>query len=219
MSIVAEFVIPTEAVPGGQTLTALPNATIRLERIIPSDDAVHPIFWMTGVTRDSFLDRVRSEEGITDVQELVQLESAVLYRAKWEPDIPVIKGIKTLGATILNAVGSAEEWVFQVIAEERQRLQAFQQIFADQGIPVELLRISSFTGDGDGDHRMTPEQREALVVAYEMGYYDEPKKVTQTDLGDQFEITGRAVSRRLRRGTKNLIASSLIDPTEHDEVE
>ena len=214
MSIVAEFVIPTEVVPGGKTLTDLPAATIRLERIIPSDAAVHPIFWVVGVESDRFLDQLQNEAGITDVEELVELDEAVLFRATWTPEVPVIEGIETLRATILNAEGTADEWVFQVIAEERQHLQEFQQIFAEQGIPVELKRISRFSSEEDGDPRLTPEQRQTLTAAYEMGYYDQPKRVTQAQLGDQFEITGRAVSKRLRRGTKHLIETSLIDPTD-----
>lgn len=213
MSIVAEFVIPAEAVPGGRTLTALPTATVRLERVIPSDEAIHPIFWVTGVESDPFLDQLQHEAGITDVEELVQFDNAVLYRATWTADVPVIESIKTLRATILNAEGTTDEWVFQVIAEERKRLQEFQKIFADEGIPVELQRISSFSDVKNGDHQLTPEQRQTLIMAYEMGYYDQPRQVTQDDIGDQFGITGRAVSNRLRRGTRDLIYTSLIDPT------
>lgn len=216
MTVVAEFVIPTEAVPGGRTLIALPSATIRLERIIPSDEAVHPIFWMTGSEGDRFLDHLEDEAGITDVQDLVRLDDAILYRAAWTPKMPVIEGIKTLRATILKAEGTTDEWVFQVIAEERQRLREFQQIFTEQGIPVELKRISNFSDEEACNHQLTPEQRQTLIAAYEKGYFDQPRQVTQEDIGDQFGITGRAVSKRLCKGTKNLIQTTLISPTEKE---
>ena len=134
--------------------------------------------------------------------------------ATWTPEMPVIEGIKTLRAEILDAEGTADEWIFQVIAEERQRLQEFQQIFADVGIPVGLQRISSLPDEKDDEHLLTPEERQTLVVAYEMGYYDEPRQATQEDIGDQFGITGRAVSKRLRKGTRKLITTSFIDSFE-----
>ena len=214
MSVIAEFNIPTEAVPGGETLRALPTAKIRLERIIPSDEAVHPIFWVTGVEGERFLDQLRDEDGITDVQKLAQLDYTILFVATWTPGMSIIEGIKTLRAKILNAEGTADKWIFQVIAEERQRLEEFQQIFVDEGIPVELQRMSSVLDEEADDHLLTSEERQTLVVAYEMGYFDEPRQVTQEDIGDQFGITGRAVSKRLRKGTRKLVATSLIDSFE-----
>lgn len=211
MSVVAEFAIPAEAVPGGETLAALPAATVRLERVVPSDEAVHPLFWMTGVEVERFLGEMRAEDGITDVQRLVRLDDATLFRATWVPDVAVIEGIETLRATILDAVGTADGWVFRVIAEERERLQAFQRIFAEQDIPVELRRITEFSEDAGEDSRLTTEQRRALLAAYEMGYYDQSRDVTREDLGDRLGITGRAASKRLRRGTSNLIESTLVE--------
>lgn len=211
MGILAEFVIPTEAVPGGETLAALPAATIRLERLIPTDGELRPIFWVTGVEGDRFVDVARNEDGITDVQELVRLERGVLYMAVWEPETPVVEGIKTLRATILDAEGTADSWVFQIRAENRDRLQEFLDVFAEQGIPVELKRLSSISEDDGSDTELTPKQRQTLVAAFEMGYFENPKGVSQAEIGDRFGVSGRAVSKRLRRGTKNLIRSTLVE--------
>lgn len=68
----------------------------------------------------------------------------------------------------------------------------------------------------ESERPVTPEQREVLVAAYEQGYFDQPRQVTQTELGQQFGISGRAVSNRLLRGTKNLISSNLLEPAEHE---
>lgn len=211
MGILAEFVIPTEAVPGGETLTALPAATIRLERLIPTDGELRPIFWVMGVEGDRFVDVARNEDGITDIQELVGLDRGVLYMAVWEPERPVVEGIKTLRATILDAEGTADSWVFQIRAEDRDRLQEFLDVFAEQGIPVELKRLSSISEDDGSDTELTPKQRQTLVAAFEMGYFENPKGVSQAEIGDRFGVSGRAVSKRLRRGTKNLIRSTLVE--------
>lgn len=211
MGIIAEFVIPSGAVPGGETLATLPEATIRLERLIPSDGELRPIFWVTGVDSARFVDVAREEDGITDLQELVRLDRGVLYMAVWSPETPVVEGIETLRATILDAVGTADSWVFQIRADDRERVQEFLDVFAAQGIPVELKRLSSITEDDQSDPELTPKQRQTLVAALEMGYFENPTEVSQAEIGQRFGISGRAVSKRLRRGTKNLIRSTLVD--------
>lgn len=211
MSIIGEFVIPPEAVPGGETLAALPETTIRLERLIPTDGELRPIFWVTGVDGDRFVEVARDEDGITDIQELVRLDRGVLYMAVWTPELPVVEGIKRIRATILDAEGTAERWVFQIRADDRDRLREFLDVFAEQEIPVELKRLSSITEDDGSETKLTPKQRQTLVAALEMGYFENPTQVSQAEIGDRFGISGRAVSKRLRRGTKNLIRSTLVE--------
>ena len=217
MSIVAEFIIPTDAVPGGNTLGYFPEATIELERIIPTGNTALPFFWVFEAEPEVFLDRVQTEPEIADVDVLAEVHNGALYRATWTPEASIIEGIKTLNATILTAIGTADEWLFRVRATDRDRLAAFQRIFSDQGIPVELRRIYNFAELVEGDRPLTPEQQETLVAAYREGYFDQPRRISQADIGEQFGITGRAVSNRLRRGTRNLIASTLLKPS-NDEV-
>ena len=218
MSIVAEFIIPADAVPGGNTLKELPEATIELERIIPTSSAALPFFWMFGVDVETALDSLQNEPDLADVDVLAEVDTGVLFRATWTPEAPLIEGIKTLNATILNAIGTPGEWLFRVRARDRERLAAFQEIFTDQDIPVELRRIYNFAELVEGDRPVTPEQRETLVTAYREGYFDQPRQVSQTDLGGYFGISGRAVSNRLRRGTKNLVASTLLEPSDDEAL-
>lgn len=44
MSIIAEFSIPPEALPGGDILTDMPNTTLELERIVPTEENALPFF-------------------------------------------------------------------------------------------------------------------------------------------------------------------------------
>lgn len=209
MGIIAEFVIPSEAVPGGETLDALPDATVRVERVIPSDRELRPIFWVSGVDGERFVEVAQDEDGITDIQELVRLDRGTLYMAVWTPEIPVVEGIKTLRATILDAVGTADHWEFQIRADDRERIQEFLDVFAGQGIPIELTRLSSISQDSASDGELTPKQRQTLMAALEMGYFETPTQVSQEEIGERFGVSGRAVSKRLRRGMKNLIRSTL----------
>jgi hypothetical protein len=145
MSIVAEFNIPAEAVPGGNTLAELPQATIQLERIVPSNDQVLPFFWVFDADSRTFLERLRTEPEIRDATVLVETGPGSLFHATWTPEAAVINGIKQLKATIIEAEGTSDGWWFQVRAKNRERLAAFQRIFTDEDISVEVRRIYNFS--------------------------------------------------------------------------
>ncbi len=52
---------------------------------------------------------------------------------------------------------------------------------------------------------LSAEQRHALVAAYEAGYFEVPRGVTQSELAGRLGIGGSALPKRLRRGTARLI--------------
>lgn len=217
MAIVAEFTIPPEAIPGGKTLTVMPDVRIELERIVPADQSALPFFWMFGGDTDAFIAEVESEAEIEEIRLLADIGHAALFEATWTPDAGVIQGIRTLHATIMVATGTSDEWYFQVRAENRERLLEFQQIFSNQDIPIQLERIYDLSEIVETERPLTDEQRETLIVAYEMGYFDQPRRVTQAELGEHFGISSQAVANRLQRGTRNLIRKSLLrSPTDHD---
>jgi len=51
MVTVAEFTVPSEAVPSGAIFESFPTLTVELERVVPTDDAIVPYAWVRGVDR------------------------------------------------------------------------------------------------------------------------------------------------------------------------
>lgn len=213
MTCVAEFTVPAEALPFGETLVENPDARIEVERIVPTDESAFPFFWVYGDDPERFLDRAAAEPEIDDVQLLERIDGRALFRANWSPDVELIEGLKRLDVTIVESVGSAEHWRFEVRARTRDRFAEFRGLFRDHGIPITLTSLYDLGSAMEDEHRaLTPEQREALILAYREGYFENPRRVTQEELGEQFDISYRAVSDRLRRGTRNLVAAHLISP-------
>ena len=56
---------------------------------------------------------------------------------------------------------------------------------------------------------LTSPQRDALVAAYEAGFFDVPQRTTLTELAEQLGITQRALSKRLHHAHKNLVGNAL----------
>ena len=47
MATVAEFAVPPEAFPFTSVFDALPDATVELERLVPTERALYPYFWVS----------------------------------------------------------------------------------------------------------------------------------------------------------------------------
>jgi predicted DNA binding protein len=61
---------------------------------------------------------------------------------------------------------------------------------------------------------LTDSQREALLVAFERGYFEEPRDATLGEVAADLDISQPAASGLLRRGIKRLIVSSMMDDSE-----
>ena len=211
MSTIAEFSIPPDALPGGDLLAEMPNTVVELERIIPTEENALPFFWVWSDDVSTFMDSARNDDEIEDITVLDEVEYGALVRATWTPEADLIHAIKALQATILEARATAEEWTFRIRAERQEGIATFRDVFSAHDIPVTLNRLYDLSELVDDDRNVvTDEQRETLLAAYEKGYYERPREVDQQELGRQFDITSRAVSDRLRRGTASLVEEVLL---------
>ncbi|MFC4542066.1 helix-turn-helix domain-containing protein [Halosolutus amylolyticus] len=73
-----------------------------------------------------------------------------------------------------------------------------------ESMSIESPGQSSVEIDTD---EITPKQWEALVLAFERGYYDRPRTVELEALADELSISKSAVSQRLRGAEATLIES------------
>lgn len=215
MATVAEFTIPPEALPFGDTLIKQPSMRIEVERIVPTVESAFPFFWVWGTEPEIFMEAAENEPDVEETRLLERVDGGALFRAEWSPNAKVVKGLKELGATILESEGTSERWRFEVRAQNRDKFREFQEVFRVQGIPITLTHVYDLAELIEGGHQaLTQDQRETLIAAYQNGYFDKPRQTTQEELGEQFGVSHRAISERLRRGTRNLIATSLLPQAE-----
>lgn len=213
MSIIVEFSIPADALPGGESLIEMPDTVLELERVVPTQERALPFFWVWSDNVDQFVELARREDEIAAIEVLDDVTQGALIRATWTPEADLVDAIKKLQATILEAEATADEWFFRIRTDNRNALGPFQNILTAHEIPITLNRVYDLSKlVTDHKDALTPDQRETLITAYEEGYYERPRQTTQQELGDRFNITSRAISDRLRRGTANLIEQTLLTP-------
>lgn len=191
---------------------AAPNVEIELESLVPLGGNAIPYVWVWGDELVGFERALVEDEAVTAVEVLERVDGGALFRVEWTVDSPVIECVDRAGGSLMGAHGTAERWELDVWFEAGEDARRFQECCRDRGVPLEVKRLRTVAEAADADDApVTRRQREALVTAYESGYFERPREATQADVAQQLGISAAATGNRLSRGTANLVKSLLDD--------
>jgi predicted DNA binding protein len=201
--------IPADQFPLGRILQEYPDVTIELERLVPTGSAIIPLFWV-GSHAGSAVERTLEEDPLVDdITRLSQLPDRILYSINWSRDVNSLVGaIVDGGVEVLSAEGTADAWEFRLQFRSSDQLSEFRRDCRDADIDLDLLRVYHPTVPPQGGS-LTSEQTHALATAYDNGYWDVPRGITQSDLADLVGISDNSMSQRLRRGVRVAVAELL----------
>ena len=216
MTIEASFKINREDFPLSVVFEQLTDVTIELDRIVPTGGAIVPYFWISADDTGKLTTDLSADHGIESVSVIDRLEKQVFVRIEWNlQHESVLTAIVNTDITLLSGIGNDEQWTFEVRAREQRALSDFQTYCKERDIPIELTELHAISSlRSNREYDLTDGQRETLVMAYSRGYFDSPRDATQDDLAEELGITPQAVSSRLQRGIRRLVASTLISPDE-----
>jgi predicted DNA binding protein len=211
MATEATFTVPSETFPLGTVFEALPGVAIELERIVPATDVVIPYFWVRNVDSNDIDAAFSAHPGVRDIRLIDSIEDEYLLRVEWEPDyVGILTTLTETGVVLVEAVGTNEQWTFDVRGDSRKDVAEFLQLCRDRDISIDLTALHALTPIQTVEETaLTDAQQEALELAYERGYFESPRRVTLEDLGDDLGITQQAVASRLRRGTQGVLGQTL----------
>lgn len=221
MSVLTEFVIPAEEFVLADTLTVTPEMRIEIKRVVGAEAHVTPYFWASGGDFDTFEEALRNDAMVQDVltleeqddQEQSRQEEDRFYRVTWKMDVPnLITAVSDARATVLEAVSSDDDrWEVKVLFPDDEALSDFHAYCIEHGFSYEPQRVYRPENPEErGEYGVTEEQQEALEAAYHKGYFNVPRDQTLTELAEALDISRNALSARLRRGHRNLLANTLI---------
>ena len=216
MAIEASFTTDHAEFPLSAVFEQLTDATIELDRIVPTSKAVVPYFWISAEDTDNLTTDLSEDIGIDRVKIIDQVEKQMFVRVDWNLDYEsILTAVVNTDVSLLSGIGNNEQWTFELRASDQQALTNFQTYCREHDIPIEVTELHTISPlKSDREYDLTEAQKKALVMAYSRGYFDSPRDATQEDLADELDITRQAVSSRLQRGIRRLIASTLIIPNE-----
>lgn len=212
MSVLLEFSIPGKEFQLGRVLSGPPEMHLELERIVPTGAMMMPFVWATGDDHDAFERKVRAHSTVADLLVLDVLGDSGLYRIEWADEpTDLIEGIARADAVVLEARGNGD-WTFRLRFPDHDKLSQFHNYVIDRDIPIHIERTYTLTERTQRGHRfdLTAEQREALVLALQRGYFETPSAVSLDDLAEELDITRQAVSARIRRGNEKILHEVLL---------
>jgi len=211
MSVIVEFRVPSGDFELGQILSVEGDSTIELETLVPLGEASVPLFWIRNSTRESFVESVQRHPSVDEATRVDAFEERTLLTLDWDANQDhLVSAVQSNDGQMLNAVGSAASWRFEVRFPTHESLSAFSTSCGDDGIDPEVTRVYN-PSDPDVQpwYGLTEPQLEALTLAIEMGYYDIPRGCTTKELADELGISDQAVTERLRRAIVALVSYTL----------
>lgn len=213
MSTVGDFVVPADSLALAESLAAAPGLSAEFDRIVThSREWVMPFLWVSGPDDefDQFDAALATDPSVREFTVTDSFSGSRLYKMTWRRDVArVVDSVLDHEGTILEASGRRDSWELKVRFADREQLTTFHGHFSDEG-DVVLEELFSPSEPYSGTFDLTPKQRDALVAAFESGYYESPRQTTASELAAEFGLSQQAFSERLHRGTATLIENAVI---------
>jgi predicted DNA binding protein len=210
MTTVAEFTADADTFPFGVVFERFPSASVELERIVPAESSPIPYVWLRNVPAEALGEVDWGHEHLASVELIDSVGDEHLLRMTWSGEYEgLIPALVDSGVTLLSAIGDGEQWTLEVRGE-RDEVAGFRAACEEQGVSIHLRSLQSLgPGAPMDEYGLTEPQREALVAAHRLGYFDHPRRATLADVAEDLGISRQALSSRLRRGYRSLVENTV----------
>ena len=221
MGLIADFRVRSADLPLVDVAAAVPDATLTVESM--QANPTGPPAFVVSVTGDpaGVDEAFAAADSVTDHSLVVEDGTIRQYRCRPAGGPP--DGLETLteNDSIPDRIRvTPEGWAERRWFADRDAFDAYRAFCRENDATFRLdrlLDVDRATGgldrdpDPDDDSTttartgMTDAQREALVTAHELGYFDVPRRATRADVGDELGVSPPALSERLRRAQSHLV--------------
>jgi hypothetical protein len=200
------------------TLRTLPS----LDAVVVPETSTDPrssvyVFRFDHEERETVRANLERDHTVADVSPMPDYETEHVLGVEFAPDTELLAPeVTSHGGYVLDArsalpASAPRGWHERWLLPDRTAIHEVWQHARDAGFEFEVLALQR--GDGDQPDgvasALTDQQRDALRVAYEEGYFREPRDTSLAELAERLELSPSAVSGRIRRGMKALVGRTL----------
>jgi len=219
MGLVAEFDIDCEALPLVGVASAVTASTLTLT--MQFNHGNRPMFLVTA--QDSSRETI--EHALTEAYDVAawtligqagdtrryQVVPALSFEEQLGDHIDDLAGLEALAtadAIIERIEVLPGGWRQSGWFADREAFSEFSSFWQENaGFHLQRLTLDGESEPpGDG---LTDRQREAMRIAYEIGYFDIPRRASLEDVAAELDISPSSVSERLRRAQTQLIEETV----------
>jgi predicted DNA binding protein len=103
-------------------------------------------------------------------------------------------------------------WFVRLLLPDREALNHIWNYARDNDITFDIVEVyGNEDTSGESSYGLTEQQRAALRLAYRRGYFQEPRDVSLDEVAQELGLSSTAMSGRLRRGIRNLVAATIAE--------
>jgi len=207
---VIEVAVPADQIALSRTLKMLPDVTFEAMRTVTSgSNDVMPMLAASEGDNVPIERALRADEGIDSVSPVATLEDECVYHVEWDDETAaLLHGIFQERCAVLRARVLEDKWCFRLLFPERASISECYDYCRESGIRIDVESIYDPTGAIRYDqHGLSQKQFDVLEAALERGYYEIPRNVTLGELADEFDVSHQALSERLCRAHRTLVAN------------
>ncbi|WP_137289879.1 helix-turn-helix domain-containing protein [Natronorubrum halophilum] len=194
------------------TIERHPDVTLRYEYEVPTDGKRLQFISAFDDKHSALEEAMEADHTISNPTRIATFENRTIYRVAVETELEILPSCcAERGLFVFTITSDGHGWVARVHLPDRDALATFREYCRGDGISFHVTRLYDSTVSDDGTYVLTEQQHNILTLAYDTGYFDTPRSVTQDDLAEHLDISDSAVSQRLRRAVSELIAGTIKD--------
>lgn len=214
VDILAVFRVEHPDIALTETVAHDASATIRPVREAGTDpERRQYLFSVTSDDFDRFEAGLAEDPTVEDFKRLIHLEGEAIYAFTYSPEAIVFSTqVTRSNGVVLDNENVGTAWVFKTWFPDRESVQQLWDYARNREITIDLDRINEHGSIvSGGSYGLTTTQRDAILIALEAGYFDEPRGATLGEVAEELDISQPAASGLLRRGIKRLVRSTVAE--------
>ncbi|MCU4924772.1 helix-turn-helix domain-containing protein [Halobacteria archaeon AArc-dxtr1] len=207
MTAIADLELAAGTAGLGELFDRVPDIRCEMERVVASGERN---LWLSGRDRDAVEAALDRSDRIVDWTHLCERDDRRLYSVAFDGEtVDIFDQVVDAGGTVLRATATDGSWQLRARFSERERVSdLYESLRAAETRPriVRLVDLDTAVSSRAG---LTPQQHETLVAAIDHGYFEIPRETSMQELSDELGISHQALSERLRRAYRSIVAAEL----------
>lgn len=214
MSITAKVHIKHERLALVPTLRDLDSVGIRVITQGNTNPGATDFPFLIEYNDRAELEEMLEEDATVKEYELVDWTGETgIYYIEHTPETKLISTVVTdVNGFLVHTETRGNGWLVRLLLPSREALNTVWTYANENDITIDIIEIyGNDDAGGEASYGLTDEQKAALKIAYEEGYFSEPRDISLNEVADEIGLSSTAMSGRLRRGMRNLIAATLAE--------
>ncbi|QKY15416.1 helix-turn-helix domain-containing protein [Halorubrum sp. CBA1229] len=184
-----------------------PDTGFRVLAAVPGESAGFALVRVTARDADAVLSAMEGHDALTAVSVMAREDGVVTARV--ETDAPLLLLAAKRSGLPIEMPLDIEDGVAEVeVTGEHERVAEMGRRLREVGLEFEVERVRQRVNPA---RLLTDRQRELLLAAVDLGYYDVPRRATLTEVADHVGIAKSTCSETLQRVQRTVIREFVDD--------